>query len=121
LETRDLPKLVIEGRVAIPNRPDVIISWDQTEIPRDVMDAYELVAKDGKAKVQVGNEISMKDYGTGFSAYASVTLSCGQDDATIQQAASLASNLALHYAREHKVRIEKEFDAMFKARNGPQY
>jgi len=110
--TKTLPKIVIAGVLCIVGKPDTYITKILDEFPEDLMDEYRKIIGDGLAKVTVGGEVSIKEYGTGASGFASVTLTCNQDELTIDKAAKLAGDFAKNYAHEHRAILEKELNQL---------
>jgi hypothetical protein len=105
-------------------------SWTQSfqlddRIPRNIMDEIKALIGDGNAKVTVGADFGISDYGTGAKASAFVTLTCGQDTASIERAASIAGDLARDIAQEQRQRAENELQTILAARQpanqGPRY
>jgi hypothetical protein len=90
------------------------------QVPEELMDAYEQVVGNGLAKVSVSADMGIKDFGTGASAMVSITLTCNQDEKTIDRAIELASTLARGYAQEHRQRAENELQAILTDRKARQ-
>src|SRR4051812_29298488 len=63
------------------------------EVPKELMDAYQQVAGDGRARVSVSTDMGVKNFGNGASAMVNVSLTCNQDTATLQQALELAAQM----------------------------
>ena len=72
------------------------------------MDVYESVVGNGLAKVTVSADMSIKDFGTGASAMVAITLTCNQDEETIDRAVVLAADLARNFAMVNRQRAENE-------------
>lgn len=81
-------------------------------VPEEIMDAYEQVVGNGLARITVGADMSVKDYGTGASAMVSISLACNQDGKTIDKAVELAGELARNYAKEQRALAEKELESL---------
>lgn len=105
-------------------------SWNQSfqledRIPRNIMDEIKQLIGDGQAKVTVGADFGISDYGTGAKASAFVTLTCNQDTATIERAATIAGDLARDIAQEQRQRAENELQGILNSRQastqGPRY
>ena len=112
----DLPKCSASMEIVVKSTGQVIRYNLEDEVPRSVMDAYQQVVGNGLAKVTVSADMSIKDFGTGASAMCAVTLSCNQDQQTIERAAQLAGELARGFAQENRARAERELQAIVDAR-----
>jgi hypothetical protein len=73
-------------------------------------DELRALVGDGNAKIVVGMDLKESDYGTGFSAFVSVTLTCNQDMETIWLAHGLAEKLASELCSESYVAAKKVFN-----------
>lgn len=96
-------------------------NWNQSfqledRIPRNIMDEIKQLLGDGNAKVTVGADFGISDYGTGAKASAFVSLTCNQDTQTIERAAQIAGDLARDIAQEQRQRAENELQALLNAR-----
>lgn len=82
------------------------------EPPKEVMDAYEQVVGNGLAKVAVSTDMGIKDFGTGAGSMVTVSLTCNQDQQTMQTALSLAGQIARWYVKENRQLAENELNAI---------
>lgn len=73
------------------------------QVPERLMSAYAKIVGNGLAKVSVSADYSLKEFGSGTSSMASVSLSCNQDEASIREAAELAADLAREFAYKNAV------------------
>jgi len=106
----EMPKFSASASVKTDN---TIRSWTfEGPVPEKIMDAYKMVVGDGLAKVSVSADFSLKEYGAGVSSMASVSLTCGQDEASIRQAAVLAGELARDFAQEHAAAAHSELKSL---------
>lgn len=78
------------------------------ELPKELMDAYQQVAGDGKARVSVSTDMGVKTFGNGASAMVNVSLTCNQDATTMQQALELAAQMGRFYAAKYQKEAEEE-------------
>jgi hypothetical protein len=118
---RELPKFFAACRITIPGKPDVTYTFSE-EVPKEIMDAYEQVVGNGLARVTVSADMSLKDYGNGASSMCSVTLTCNQDEQTIQRAVGLAAGLANYYAKQNRAAAENELKASVQSNpGGPRF
>lgn len=104
------PKFSAVMELKIQNQETVRYSSD--EVPMSIQDAYMQVVGDGKARVAVTVDVGIKDFGTGVSSSCTVSLTCGQDQATLQRAAELAGSFARDFAKENQARAEMELQQL---------
>jgi hypothetical protein len=91
-------------------------------LPEEVMDAYQKIVGDAKARVTVSADMAIKNYGTGAGAMVSVSLSCNQDEETIDTAIQMAGQLARSYAMEQRSVAEEELNKKMSGNAGtPNY
>ncbi len=74
----------------------------------DMDDLQDLVG-DGKGHVSVSMSYADKDYGNGFEVRVSVGLTCNQDRDTIDEARSLALDLAVEHLVDSKTQAEETY------------
>lgn len=79
---------------------------------KGLMDQYQQVIGDGKARVGVTTDFGIKDFGNGISTMVSITLSCNQDQKTIEYALSLAASMGRHYVKEYTKVAEQEYQQL---------
>lgn len=118
-----LPRIVIASTITIKETGQVITSlYDvrDSDLPRSIMDEIKQLIGDGNARVTVSADFGIKDFGTGASAMASVSLTCNQDQQTIERAARIAGDLARDFAQEQRARAEQELEAIRSQRDGNQ-
>jgi hypothetical protein len=92
----------------------------QSDIPEEFMSEFKALVGDGKAHVSVSADMSIKDFGTGAGAMITVSLTCGQDRDTIEQAIDLAGVVARQYAAEHQKQAEVELNKLIESRKKAQ-
>ena len=80
-----------------------------SEIPKELMDSYQQILGDGKARVTVSADMGTKEYGRGVSVMVSVSLSCNQDGQTIANAIAMAGNFARGYLTQQHQAAEQEY------------
>lgn len=78
----------------------------QEGLPEGWMDAYQQVVGDGKGSITIGTDMGLKDFGNGATATVFVKLTCDQSEAGLNRAAELATNLAVHYADQARMKAE---------------
>lgn len=78
------------------------------ETPREIMDQFKQLIGDANASVSVSTDMGVKKYGSGASAMVTVSLTCGQDQASINAAMELASQCGRYYAKLYSQQAEAE-------------
>lgn len=86
------------------------------EFPEEYMQRVKSLVGDGKAKISISTEMSMKDFGTGASAMCTITLTCDQSESAIEEAAQLAGGMARHYATQMREMAERDLGEAVAAR-----
>ena len=76
---------------------DKIITEEDVDMPRDKLEA---LVGDGQARVTCSFDLSDKDFGAGFGAHCSVSLTVNQSEDDVDRAADIASSLACRYTEE---------------------
>jgi hypothetical protein len=89
---------------------------DPHELSEDIMDEIKSIAGDGKARVTVSSDFGIKEFGTGTSAMCSVSLTCNQDEVSIDKAVSIAGSLARSYALEQRAQAEESFKKLMESK-----
>ena len=123
---REMPKIYAGMTLEVKGQPAIHYTFTG-DLPKEVMDAYEQVVGNGLAKVSVSADMGIKEFGTGASAMVSITLTCNQDEKTLDTAVLLASNLARGLAMENRQRAENELAPLIQqkkdeaARAGTRY
>ena len=106
-KTLELPKFYAGMTLEIKGHPSTYYTFTE-EPPKEIMDVYESVVGNGLAKVTVSADMSINDFGTGASAMVAITLTCNQDEETIDRAVVLAADLARNFAMVNRQRAENE-------------
>jgi hypothetical protein len=109
------PKFSAHMTLSIKGEPNVVYTYLK-EVPQEIMDEFMKVLGNGQAKVTVSADYSFKDFGTGASSMCAVTLSCNQDEGTIQRAAQLAGWAARKFAQENQGIAEQELRQILASR-----
>ena len=86
----------VRGSIRHPGTDDPLIFNDQLTEEDLAMSGDEVqdMVGDGNAKVSVSFGMSDKDFGNGFDAHISISLTCDQDREMIEFAYEAASDLA---------------------------
>ena len=91
-----------------PDGKKTIIDVAQTDLPEEYMDQYKQILGNAQAKVSVGADMALKEFGSGAGAHVSVTLSCDQSQDVIETAIDLAGKIARAYCVEQQKQAEQE-------------
>lgn len=96
----DPPKIEISFTLQEKNKP--LQSWtDESQgLPMNAVDKYHALVGNGLAKVTSSIQFNVKSFGQGVSGFCSVTLTCNQDKDTIDEAMSMATQVANDYAEQ---------------------
>jgi hypothetical protein len=111
----ELPKWSASFVLAIKGQPDESYTY-LGELPREYVDEFEKIIGNSLAKVSVSMDMGIKDFGTGGSAMCSVTLSCNQDQASINRAAELAAGAAKWFASKYRAEADGEIQKILASR-----
>jgi len=116
------PKFFLSSTISIKGESPIVDDY-VGDVPEEIMAQYQQIIGNGMARVTVSADVGVKTFGTGASAMCSVSLSCNQDGASIQQAAVLAGDLARRYATEQQARVEAELTGIIEQRKlqNPNY
>ncbi len=102
-----LPKIVLQRHYQ-PKDADGSLAVTQLEFPGNYMDKYKELLGDANARVSVSADMALKDFGSGAGAMVTVTLSCNQDQTSIDKAIALAGEMAREYCSEQRSLAEQE-------------
>lgn len=104
-----LPK--ITGRIDIMLNGQVFTSNHDGEVPKDMADYAKQVMGDGQARIAITTDLSFKEnFGNGVSTSVTLSLSCNQDDQTINQVVQMVGMWSREYCKQQQEmgRIEYE-------------
>jgi hypothetical protein len=85
---------------------------NEGEVPVEVENYAKSVIGDGQARVAVSADMSVKDFGNGCSASVTLSISCNQDDQTINHVVQALGNWTKAYARQQFLEVDKEYQQM---------
>lgn len=105
-----LPKIV--GSREIKFDGAVTRDINEGEVPVEIENYAKSVVGDGLARVAVSADMSVKDFGNGCSASVTISLSCNQDDQTINHVVGTLGNWAKVYAKQQFLEVDKEYQQM---------
>jgi hypothetical protein len=103
-----LPKFRASYEVSRQGKEKVVFTYEGP-IPERLMDEYQKIVGNAQAKVSVTVDMGIKDFGSGISSMASVTLTCDQSEDGIQRANELARELATDFSKQNALRANQEF------------
>lgn len=89
-----LIRMEVYARIEGGGRRENNIYTGEARMSQQQQDAYKSIIGDGNAKVQVGRDLSEKDFGNGGGVFVNVTLTCDQSQDGINRATQLAYDLA---------------------------
>ena len=95
-------------RVEVIHGDDRRLAHIPVEEEVDMDELQELVG-DGKGHISVAMSYGDKDFGNGFEVRVSVGLTCNQDRDTIDDARSLALDLAVEHLVDAKAQAEETY------------
>jgi hypothetical protein len=125
--TRPRPEIVVllrdarfkaELEIVVPGSPTIY--YRSEEIPEHLMDEFQEIVGDGRARVSVTNDVGIKEFGTGASASVTIVLTCNQDTRTIERAVALAGETARGYALQYRQQAENELQVIMQERQRQQ-
>lgn len=114
--TDELPRFSASVHITAPGKETITYTFDD-DVPRQLMDEYQQLVGDGKARVTVSADMSLKDFGKGVSSMVSVSLTCNQDQQTIQRALGLAGHVARWFAKENRQLADNELQTIAAQQN----
>lgn len=112
------PKFSATLQVEIKDQPPVAFIYEG-EPPRELMDQYQQLIGDANASVSVSTDMGVKKFGSGASAMVTVTLTCNQDQNTVNAAVQLAAATGRYYVKAFQQQAESELRAMLQSQNRP--
>lgn len=93
------PKIRGDYQVVFKDEAPITFTIDPRPFLEQYMDASREFLGDGLSRMSATMDVSIKDFGCGVSASVTVSVSCGQDDANQQKAASFCVNRSLELAK----------------------
>lgn len=112
-----LPKFFACFTVTVSGKQAEVSTYEGP-IPEALMEQYKKVIGDGLAKISIGVDVSLKDYGSGSSSMCTVTLTCGQTEEQIRNAQDLAKNLAMEFAYNNANTAKEVYQALLAQSTG---
>jgi hypothetical protein len=105
-----LPK--ITGSTEIDINKQVYTSTHDGEVPKEMADYSQQVKGDGQARVAVSADMAFKDYGNGVSVSVTLSLSCNQDDQTVNNVVQTLSGWSREYCKQSLALARVEYEKM---------
>lgn len=82
------------------------------EVPKEMADYSQQVMGNGQARVAMTADMSFKDYGNGVSVSVTLSLSCNQDDQTINQVVGMLGTWSREYCKQQLAIAQDEYAKM---------
>lgn len=101
------PRFSVNCKIEADGIPETTFVFEG-EKPRELMDQYQQLVGDGMASVSVSTDMAVKKFGSGASAMVTISLSCNQDQQTLQRAVGLAADMGRFYAKQFQAQAETE-------------
>lgn len=108
------PRFSIMCQIEAEGIPPTTFVYDG-EKPKELMDQYQQIAGDGKASISVSTDMAVKRFGSGASAMVTISLTCNQDQQSLQTALGLASSMGRWFAKQYQSEAETELRNMLHA------
>lgn len=83
------------------------------EVPEEIMAFADQVRGNGEARVAVGGDMAMKDFGNGVSVSVTISLSTHQDDQTIASVVRTLGQWQRFYTKEQFDLAYAEFQQLY--------
>lgn len=117
-----LPKFNANMTVELKGSPTINLTYEG-DVPKELMDEYQSLVGNGLAKVSVSADMGIKDFGTGAGSMVTVSLTCNQDQQTIQKALSLAGHVSRWFVKENRQIAENELNGIIEQKKlrGPTH
>jgi hypothetical protein len=106
-----MPKVVGAVQIVVKNGNTTFIPEDGN-YPEGLMAYAESVIGNGLARVSATSDTSQKEFGNGVSSSVTISLSCNQDDATINNVAQTLGKWTQALARQNYDASFQEFEQM---------
>lgn len=90
-----LARMVVHTHLKVNDQNiDHLVYEGEAQMSQAQQDEYRALIGDGQARVSVSRDLSEKDYGNGGGVQVTVSLTCDQSQAALNQAIVLAHQLA---------------------------
>lgn len=115
----ELPKISMEFHVE-PKGKDRIVYTYEGDMPQEFQDQFQQIVGNGLAKISLGIPMDRKLFGNGAGAHVSISLTCNQDQNTINAAYALAAQAVIHYVKQNLGAALNEFNTLVNQLPPPQ-
>lgn len=95
---------------------NTFFEFTEEHLPREFMNQLAAVKGDGSNRVSMTTDFTMKDYGNGFAASATLSLNCGGTDELTSAAALVCSQWSIYFAKQHFELAEQTYKQMLAER-----
>jgi hypothetical protein len=82
------------------------------EVPKAMADYAQQVVGNGQARVAISADMSFKDYGNGVNVAVTLSLSCNQDDASINNVVQTLGVWTREYCKQQLELARAEYEKM---------
>lgn len=102
-------RMIIDAVILVHGADDEKLSYQGVaKMSQTQQDRYQALVGDGKGRVSISRDESVKDYGNGGGVGVTVTLTCDQAEPAVQQAIHLAYELADQAVRYYSDKIRQD-------------
>lgn len=105
-----LPK--VTGSVDIEVNKKHFTSTHDGEVPKAMSDYSQQVMGNGQARVAVTADMSFKDYGNGVNVSVTLSLSCNQDDQTVNNTVQMLGVWSREYCKQQLELARAEYEKL---------
>jgi len=109
------PKVVGSREVVLHGK--VTRNIYEGEVPKEMDDYAKQVIGDGNARVAVTTDMGIKDYGNGVSVSVTLSLSCNQDNATVNNVVQALAHWGREYCKQQLTIADQEFQELLLQKN----
>jgi hypothetical protein len=115
----ELPTISMEFYVEEKGKPRIVYTYEG-DMPQEIQDQFQAIVGNGLAKISLGIPMDRKTFGNGAGAHVSISLTCNQDNATINAAYALAASAVMHYVKQNLGSALQEFNTIIAQLPRPQ-
>lgn len=105
----------IELKMKVPNKDKPIVMHVRRAFMEEIVADMIALVGDGKARISVSCDMSAKDFGNGAGVNVAISVSCNQDEATINQAVDMLGVKVRLLAKEQLTLAGVEYNALMKS------
>lgn len=105
-----LPKML--SSIDIEFNKQHYTSLSDGEVPKEMSDYSQQVMGNGQARVAVSTDMAFKDFGNGAGVSVTLSLSCNQDDATVNNVVQMLGTWSREYCKQQLAVARVEYEKM---------